>query len=208
MRFDDYLAHFGIRGMRWGQRRYQNSDGTLTPLGEERYGKEGKRGRLGMKHDLNKLDREQTTAKVRYDYNKGRADKKTAKINKAMRAALASGNTKKISKLNEKQEKVNSKFGQKAKDYKTLLDNSKKMTDRIIKQANSKGMSVISRDKIRAANKGRNAAISALASAALLPLGFYGHYGTYATGKHYRVKNDGLATNRHRSGRHSKRMGY
>lgn len=31
------LQHHGIRGMRWGVRRYQNSDGSLTPLGEKRY---------------------------------------------------------------------------------------------------------------------------------------------------------------------------
>lgn len=33
-----YLAHHGIRGMRWGVRRYQNSDGTLTSEGKKRYG--------------------------------------------------------------------------------------------------------------------------------------------------------------------------
>ena len=33
-----YLAHFGIPGMKWGQRRFQNEDGTLTPEGKRRYG--------------------------------------------------------------------------------------------------------------------------------------------------------------------------
>lgn len=35
---DDYLAHHGILGMKWGIRRYQNEDGTLTAAGKKRYG--------------------------------------------------------------------------------------------------------------------------------------------------------------------------
>lgn len=32
-----YLAHHGIKGMKWGQRRYQHKDGSLTPAGKQRY---------------------------------------------------------------------------------------------------------------------------------------------------------------------------
>ena len=32
-----YLVHHGILGQKWGVRRYQNPDGTLTPEGKERY---------------------------------------------------------------------------------------------------------------------------------------------------------------------------
>ena len=34
-----YLYHSGIKEMRWGQRRWQNKDGSLTPAGKKRYAK-------------------------------------------------------------------------------------------------------------------------------------------------------------------------
>ena len=33
----DELYHHGIKGQKWGKRRFQNQDGSLTPAGRERY---------------------------------------------------------------------------------------------------------------------------------------------------------------------------
>lgn len=35
---DEVLIHHGIKGQRWGVRRFQNDDGTLTVAGKKRYG--------------------------------------------------------------------------------------------------------------------------------------------------------------------------
>lgn len=36
--YSDMLLHDGQKGMKWGERRYRNYDGTLTPAGRDRYG--------------------------------------------------------------------------------------------------------------------------------------------------------------------------
>lgn len=37
--YDQELYHYGVKGMKWGIRRYQNKDGTLTSKGKKRYEK-------------------------------------------------------------------------------------------------------------------------------------------------------------------------
>lgn len=38
---DEELAHHGILGQKWGVRRFENKDGTLTPAGRSRYDTDG-----------------------------------------------------------------------------------------------------------------------------------------------------------------------
>lgn len=35
--YQNFLAHYGIKGQKWGIRRYQNEDGSLTEAGRQRY---------------------------------------------------------------------------------------------------------------------------------------------------------------------------
>ena len=42
------LLHWGVKGMKWGVRRYQNKDGSLTPAGQKRYDRD-KRENAGKK---------------------------------------------------------------------------------------------------------------------------------------------------------------
>ena len=51
------LYHYGIKGMKWGVRRFQNKDGSLTKLGRERY---------GYNTDVEKAKTEVSKAKAAY----------------------------------------------------------------------------------------------------------------------------------------------
>ena len=49
----NYLAHHGILGQKWGIRRYQNADGSLTEAGKKRYGSDGERSAKQTQRMLN-----------------------------------------------------------------------------------------------------------------------------------------------------------
>ncbi|MBR1703107.1 MAG: hypothetical protein IJ716_14365 [Lachnospiraceae bacterium] len=53
---DVWLAHHGIIGQKWGVRRYQNADGTLTEAGKKRYDRDVTRNH--QKSKKNRVDDE------------------------------------------------------------------------------------------------------------------------------------------------------
>ena len=59
---DDHLAHYGLKGMHWGVRRFQNADGSLTAAGKKRYGSGESSGATKKKVDGKKIAK--TAAKV------------------------------------------------------------------------------------------------------------------------------------------------
>lgn len=60
LQYEDYLMHYGVKGMKWGVRKYQNADGTLTAKGKKRLAKnEAYRDKLVRKAQ-NNVDRKKS----------------------------------------------------------------------------------------------------------------------------------------------------
>ena len=100
IRDEEYLEHHGIKGQKWGIRRYQNDDGTLTEAGKKRY--LGENGKKNWNEDI---------MNAYLDY------RKTGKFDKKLFAITPNGNL--VAKSHEEM----------LKDYNKQLKKEKRKSD-------------------------------------------------------------------------------
>lgn len=78
----DFLAHYGVQGQKWGVRRYQYQDGSLTPEGLKRYSRgDVHRIKRDFKKEAYKENREQGAGVIKSYMNAGKeAAQKTIEV--------------------------------------------------------------------------------------------------------------------------------
>ena len=96
--YELYLAHHGILGQKWGVRRYQNPDGSLTAAGKLRYAPDGNGGYRKLsgseRRAAEKAAKKRTAALEKA--RKARIEK--AEYEKGKQEAIKSGDASKINK--------------------------------------------------------------------------------------------------------------
>lgn len=176
--YDDYyspddLYHWGIKDMKWGVRRFQNKDGSLTDAGRKRYNVSDGQPKKSLGQKIS-------------DYKK--ASKRKANLKKAREARAAKKEAEEKAKVAAEQRKKDLDAGKiKAKDmtneelkdrinrlndekkYKQLMEETdqtskvmsygkqfaKKMWEQAIVPAATEAGKDIIKDKIKAASKGK-----------------------------------------------------
>lgn len=66
------LCHHGTKGMKWGVRRYQNKDGSLTPAGKARYDRDVRDNNARKKDNRIQIDGPDASRWVREDITRNK----------------------------------------------------------------------------------------------------------------------------------------
>lgn len=145
-RCEEVLAHHGVLGMKWGVRRYQNPDGSLTAAGEKRYG--GKKGDKRFRKDHIQVAME---ARTQANINTRVLEKSNKELAKSQKryenSAIKNPDSKKTKRLKADRDikRTLNKAAEKAS--KTSIEKAKKYTDDLVRQYGDKSIKEIKYDK-------------------------------------------------------------
>lgn len=141
--YEVYLAHHGILGQKWGIRRYQNADGSLTAAGRKRYAidEDGKIRKLSGSERRAAVKTAKQRTEALEKARKTRAEK--AEYNKEKAEAIKSGDASKINKyfndlspaeMKEAMDRINTKqnFQKMLNNEAQIVSSGKTTTDRLM----------------------------------------------------------------------------
>lgn len=132
------LYHYGVKGMKWGVRRYQDEHGALTPAGK-------KRARQEVKKD-NKTAYELGKAATVYGHATAKSLKRTAKLEQKLDKQYEkdpSGSARRTQSLRKKLDASSKTTAELKMKYQRLQDVAEKHCDSLIKKYGKEAVSNI-----------------------------------------------------------------
>lgn len=155
---EQYLVHHGIKGQKWGIRRYQNEDGTLTAAGRERYGygPDGGRTEGGKIAERNAYRKALNKTELARSHNRAEEIKYEEKVQKSRSARAYEKNKAKLD------------------NYHELVESGKKEVESLLSEAAAKGYTFDTKLTMEYQRKGKLAVTQFLAGLiGAVPVGGY-----------------------------------